>query len=148
MPIVTTQYKVNGVSAPVALQLDGPRIRVLVAPPPAKNAQNAAAEISASGKLMWALIDTGADHGCIDEKVATDLGLRIVDRQKICGVGGERDHNFYLGSLFVQALESAFIGALIGVSLDERTPVILGRDFLRDKLMFYDGKNGSIIVTC
>jgi hypothetical protein len=101
---------------------------------------------SLSPDQVWALIDTGATDGCIDEAFAKRLGLQIIDRREVGGIEGKNERNVYLGTLFVPSLNSLFTGGLIGVSLDQSIPIILGRDFLLGKIFIYDGNTGVTTV--
>lgn len=100
-----------------------------------------------SGKGLYgctALIDTGATSGCIDEDLAKELGLPIIDRRVVGGVAGKKEHNVYLTTLIVPGLKLQKKGDLIGVDLANTHNVILGRDFLYHTIMIYDGTAGVI----
>src|SRR5579872_1427467 len=43
-----------------------------------------------------ALVDTGASESCIDDMLATQLNLPIIDRIPVAGVGGQHEANIYL----------------------------------------------------
>lgn len=96
---------------------------------------------------VQALIDTGASVSCIDNDFAESLGLPAVDVQNLNGVAGSAPHTVYLGHLFVPQLNIAMsAGRLFGVGLKTHQ-VIVGRDFLHDAIMIYDGMSGEVTIT-
>lgn len=150
MPILTTRYAPetvgSGPNPAKLLETTGPTIQVQIGQPQTR--ELTAAKQMANGRKVMALIDTGATVSCIDEKFAVSLGLRIVDRKEIGGVAGRKEHNVHLGTISVEDLNHYEMIGLVGVTLIPQVPIILGRDFLFDKLMVYDGKNGRLVITC
>lgn len=97
-------------------------------------------------RLVEALIDTGARESCIDESLATDLQLPLVDRVQAAGVGGGHEFNVYLGYVRIVALNYVQYGRFMGVKLqDGGQPhhVLLGRTLLQGMVMVYDGRDGT-----
>jgi predicted aspartyl protease len=127
--------------APEALILKGPLLPIAVGP---ALAPGQPISTHSADRTVPALIDTGASVSCIDEKLASQLSLRVIDRCKIGGVAGQKDHDVYLGKLVVAALGLAMNGRLIGVTLGPETPIIVGRDFLAKLILIYDGTDGTI----
>ncbi len=104
----------------------------------------------ASLKSVEALVDTGATTSCIDSLLGEQLGLPIVDRMPIAGVGGQHIANVYLAQIHVPALNRTIYGAFAGVNLqDGGQPhsALMGRTFLRHYRMTYDGPTGKVTIS-
>ena len=96
-----------------------------------------------------ALVDTGAVQSCIDEPLAIDLGLPLVDRQLISGVSGPEERNVYLAHIASPQLGDFQWGRFTGVSLtdgDQAHRALIGRTFLQNKLLVYDGATGNVTI--
>ena len=93
------------------------------------------------------IIDTGASASCIDEKLAKKLGLTPIDKQKVGGAAGKKLHVIYLGMIYVPTLNTHSKGRFIGVDMDDQQPVILGRDFLLNSILIYNGVNGTVSIS-
>jgi predicted aspartyl protease len=104
--------------------------------------------LPASGSTnIPALVDTGACESCIDEALAQNLGLPMVDRQVVAGVGGQLTVNVYLAHLSCAAIGHLMYGRFSGVHLTtggQPHRAVIGRTFLQGLLMIYDGANGSV----
>src|SRR5688572_8020743 len=72
---------------------------------------------NARGFQLEALVDTGAQDSCIDRLLAAQLNLPVVDREKVCGVHGEREVDVYLAQVYVPALDFTEYGKFAGVEL-------------------------------
>src|SRR5258708_27148621 len=59
---------------------------------------------------VWALVDTGATESCIDDQLAVQLALPLVDRRPIAGVGGKMQANIYLAQIHVPSLPWTIYG--------------------------------------
>jgi hypothetical protein len=97
-----------------------------------------------------ALVDTGATTSCIDNLLAVELGLPVVDRMPIAGVGGQHLANMYLAQIHVPALNRTLYGTFAGVNLrDGGQPhsALMGRTFLRHYRMVYDGPTGKVTIS-
>ena len=86
----TPDGKVFQVPPAVALQKSGPAIPVSVT-----IEQNMGKALSQQGKTVpskggAALIDTGASQSCIDEQVAKELGLPVVDIGRMASASHEQ----------------------------------------------------------
>ncbi len=97
----------------------------------------------------FALVDTGASHCCVEEKVLRQLQLQPVRRINVCSPNGSRLQFVYLARL-------SFPGApippvelrVIGVQLDQgETLGLIGRDFLRHCLVVYNGPLGGCTLS-
>lgn len=145
--VVRTTYKSNPVGkvpANKVLIRHGPSLPVIVGKPTAPPSQTEAAEINPDDKNISALVDTGATDSCVDNKLAQDLSLQAIDRCFVGGVAGKQEHLVYLGKLVVPDVGIYTVGRLIGVDLGSGQPVILGRDFLSNTIMIYDGLAGDV----
>lgn len=97
-----------------------------------------------------ALVDTGATLSCIDSILAAILRLPIVDRESVSGVHGSQEVNVHLAQIYIPSLSSVIFGRFHGVHLvngNQPHLALLGRMFLRDFTMTYDGRDGSVRVS-
>jgi predicted aspartyl protease len=99
---------------------------------------------------VQALVDTGASLSCIDNLLASQLNLPIVDRQPIAGAGGRHMANVYLAQLHVRALTFTVYGQFIGVDLTaggQPHSALIGRTFLQHHTMIYEGRSGTVTLS-
>lgn len=145
MSILQIQIKTDDpkITPAHALVNAGPTINVLVGQPPLPD--EATADHPKMEQVI-ALIDTGATTSCIDEKLATDLGLTIIDEQTAHGIGGPKLHSRFLAFMQVPELSTHTTKNFLGVDLKGRQPVLLGRDFLWGSIFIYDGASGIISI--
>jgi hypothetical protein len=107
-----------------------------------------AANLAAKG--VHALVDTGANASCIDAGLAMQLNLPIIDRRRVGGVGGVHDVNMYLGHVLIPSLGRYISGAFAGVDLvagGQPHVALIGRTFLQDFVMYYDGRSGLVYIS-
>jgi hypothetical protein len=100
-------------------------------------------------KKVKALIDTGAGGDCIDDELARRLGLPIHDEGEISGVGGRHRAFIYTARIYVPRLDRLLFQPFAGVKLSEGEQwhrVILGRSFLRQYRLAYDGVSGQVDI--
>jgi hypothetical protein len=100
--------------------------------------------------LLPALVDTGASQSCIDDALAVQLNLPIVDRQKIAGVGGNHEVNMYLAQVHVPPLNFVINGSFAGVNLiggGQQHHALIGRTFLQSFTMIYEGRTGTVTLS-
>jgi predicted aspartyl protease len=105
---------------------------------------------SLSGNLLPALVDTGATQSCIDQLLAASLGLPIVDRRTVGGVGGSHEVNMYLAQIHVPSLSFIQHGEFAGVSLQaggQAHKALIGRTFLKGFELHYEGHTGTVRMT-
>jgi hypothetical protein len=125
----------------------GPVLKVSVGfDPKWKNALNAPPKLALTD--IDALIDTGSEESCIDALLAVQLELPLVDRQMVCGVGS-MEVDVRAAHVFVPALKYTIGGKFAAVPLKEhghRQSVLLGRTFLRDCKLVYDGRSGRVTI--
>jgi len=101
-------------------------------------------------RAVSALVDTGATECCIDNLLATQLNLPIVDRRRISGSGGQHEVNVYLAQIHVPALPYTIYGAFCGVDLAAGGQIhkaLMGRTFLQNFVMFYEGHTGRVVIS-
>ena len=102
--------------------------------------------------VLWkkgipALIDTGASESCIDNTLGSSLGLPIVDRGEISGVGGIHKTNIYLAQIHIPDLNFTIYGRFAGVDIragGQLHYALIGRNFLQNFTMIYNGKTGDV----
>ena len=99
---------------------------------------------------VHALVDTGATESCIDNLLAAQLGLPIIDRRSVSGSSGKHDVNVYMAQVHVPSLPYTIWGAFAGVDLKAGGQVhgaLIGRTFLANFKMEYDGTTGDVTLT-
>lgn len=97
----------------------------------------------------FALVDTGALDSCIDSSLAMELKLPIIGRQRVAGVHGPDDLNMHLARIHVPDLQETLYGMFAGVHLaagGQPHAALLGRSFLQNYTMTYDGRNGLVTL--
>ena len=97
-----------------------------------------------------ALVDTGAVESCIDSRVAAELGLAQVDTATILGVGGSVKLPVYVARIEIPALQTYTVGMFAGVHLmlgGLPYGALLGRSFLRNYAMLYEGRTGRVTIS-
>lgn len=100
-------------------------------------------------QVVEALIDTGATESCIDEELAKQLQLPLIDHQDGSGVGGTEKFNVYLGHVRIAALGYLQYGRFMGVRLkagNQPHQALLGRTLFREMILVYDGRTGSVTL--
>jgi hypothetical protein len=100
-------------------------------------------------KRVKALIDSGAGGDCIDDELARRLNLPIHDEGEISGVGGRHRAFVYTARIYVPKLDRLLFQPFTGVKLSEGEQwhrVILGRSFLRNYRLAYDGTTGQVDI--
>ncbi len=96
---------------------------------------------------IQALVDTGAGESCIDNLLAGQLNLPVVDRRPISGVHGAHIVNMYLAQIHVPSLAFTIYGAFAGVDLaagGQLHKALIGRTFLQSFTMVYEGLTGTV----
>lgn len=93
-----------------------------------------------------ALIDTGAAESCIDEELAQQLQLPLINTTVRSGISGSVTLNTYLAHITIPALVTEY-GEFTGVHLqagDQYHRALIGRKLLDDILLIYDGLTGLV----
>jgi predicted aspartyl protease len=101
-------------------------------------------------KDLIALVDTGASESCIDNLLAAQLKLPIIDRRPISGVHGSHETNMYLAQIYIPNLNFSIYGIFAGVDLKAGGQIhnaLIGRTFLRNFTMVYEGQTGTVTIS-
>jgi predicted aspartyl protease len=101
-------------------------------------------------KGIEALVDTGATESCIDNLLAAQLNLPVVDRRMVAGISGGHMTNVYLAQIHVPTLAFTVYGAFAGADLKAGGQVhsaLIGRTFLRAFTMVYEGRTGTVTIS-
>lgn len=160
MPIVEVGFAGLPVgNAADALVLIGPGITVEIGFDPATFAALAGVTVPAPAagtvatpvipQVVLALIDTGAQQSMIDEALAVQLALPLINRQPYAGVGGPGIANVYLAHVTIPLLGTTQYGAFMGAQLQaggQSHLALIGRTLLRGTLLVYDGERGSVRI--
>ena len=96
-----------------------------------------------------ALVDTGATESCIDSALARKLQLPAVDTVRIAGIQGASETVVYLAQIYVPALDYTIFGRFSGVHLvsgGQPHSALLGRTFLRNFILTYEGRTGEVVI--
>ena len=74
--------------------------------------------------------------------------MRAVDTTTIYGIHGTHHEQspVFLLRYRVEALEETRLARFVGVDLVPSIPVVLGREFLANKIMVYDGVVGRVTL--
>jgi len=157
MPILHSQIagqakgpdgKVVSVPPPIALVMRGPCVQVTVT-----IEQNAAKALLAQGKSVpskagWAMIDTGASNTCIDDQVAKELGLPVIDVGSMQSASHEKHPcNVYPVQIVTQVV-TLNSPRTMGANLAKQgLLVLIGRDVLAVCNLFYNGPSGQFTLS-
>jgi len=128
----------------------GPTLKVDIGFDPNYNPQKLNILPTLSVKGINALVDTGAGESCIDNLLASQLNLPIIDRRPVSGAHGSHLSNMYLAQIHVPSLKFTIYGAFAGVDLlagGQVHKALIGRTFLRCFKMIYDGRNGTVTLS-
>ena len=132
-----------------ALAIIGPTLEAQIGFDPAyRNGQPTPPNLAP--QLYRVLIDTGASHSSVDSALAEELGLPLQGTASITGVGGALEVNTYRAMIFIPALNTTLHGELpVAYFRTGGQPhsAILGRDFLRDYTMVYEGRTGQVTLS-
>jgi predicted aspartyl protease len=96
---------------------------------------------------LKALIDTGARESCIDDALARRLTLPHIDRRSVCSVKGTFEVDYHRAQIHVPALRFTLRGLFAVLPLIDsgfKFHALLGRSFLSNIRMEYDGKTGKV----
>lgn len=160
MPILHTQLtgqrqtpdgKTVALPSPIALMQRGPIVQVTIG-----MEQNIAQQLVSQGTQLpqpvsgVALIDTGATSTCIDDDIAKQLNLPVIDVVSIASASHANSmQNVYPALIEVLGINIKF-NALraIGVPLaNQGIQVLIGRDLLQVCTLFYNGMIGSFTLS-
>ena len=101
-------------------------------------------------EMTIALLDTGASNTCIDNELATKLGLPIVDTLKMTSASHQEVEQpaypisiEFIGTSIQFGVPKAMGAHLVAQGLG----LLIGRDVLSSFTMFYNGLNGQITLS-
>ena len=140
----------EGVSGSNLLALFGPTLLVDIGFDPGYRVQVPVMIPVPSVRGIEALVDTGAAESCIDSFLSSQLNLPVIDRRPIYGVGGQQETDIYLAQIHVRSLGFTIYGAFAAVDLavgGQRHQALIGRTFLRNCTMIYEGRTGSVTIS-
>jgi hypothetical protein len=86
---------------------------------------------------------------CIDSGLGDDLNLPIVDRRMTGGIHGAKEVNVHLAQIFIPGLSYIIYGPYCAVDLaagGQTHLALIGRSFLRNFTMIYEGRTGSVTL--
>ena len=143
----------NDVTIPhhAALAQSGPRIQVTIS-----LATQLAADMQSRGEDIpapetgWAIIDTGASVTCIDEELATKMGLPVIDQLAMASASHDKTmQNVYPVTLELQGLPMGVDAPrAVGAALKAQGIVaLIGRDVLQHCTLYYNGPAGQITLS-
>ncbi|HEV2562967.1 MAG TPA: aspartyl protease family protein [Rhizomicrobium sp.] len=136
----------NGNHNPEQLALVGPTIAVQV---DFDAAWQSGSKPRPDAEIFQALVDTGAQFSHIDTSLADRLALPVIDKCLVSGSGGTHEVDVYLAQIYVPAFKftqhGRFAGADLSSGFDGHT-VLLGRTFLTQFRMIYDGFSGRVTL--
>ncbi|HII83210.1 MAG TPA: hypothetical protein HA269_08135 [Ferroplasma sp.] len=149
MPIISKIYHSSGQLGPNVLAKGGPKVEVEISLASAlQQALQANKTVIPSPVKGEALIDTGAQISCIDDTVASKLGISPTGQIHCGGMAGSSVRNLYSAKLTIVEgnqrwqFESA---SIIGVDIIKQGLVaLIGRDFLGKGMMVYSGFLGIV----
>ncbi len=98
-------------------------------------------------KDVAALVDTGAKECCIDNLLAIQLNLPVIDDGEVAGSYGRHPVKIYLAQIHIPSLDGTVYGRFAGVKLIEGGQVqgaLIGRTFLQNYTMLYEGGTGMV----
>ena len=78
-----------------------------------------------------------------------ELGLPIVDRQRVAGAQGASEVNRHLAQIYVPELDWVVYGAFAGVHLTaggQPHVALIGRTFLENFTLTYEGPTGRVTI--
>ncbi len=160
MPILHTQMRGEGqdkdgkkliLPPKVALSIRGPVLQVTLG-----LEESVAAQIVQQNKPIpqpipgLALVDTGASVTCIDNKIAEQLGLPVVDKVKMASASHDAtEQNVYpvlidFTGFKIRVNAQRVMGASLG---NQGLAVLVGRDLLQNFTLFYNGITGEITMS-
>jgi predicted aspartyl protease len=147
MPIADCGFSdAQTLTAQDALTFYGPTILVDIGLDEAFDYRTVGQAPSSQVRSVLALIDTGAVESCIDDALAREIGLPVIDRQSVAGAGGAIELNVYLGHIHIPTVNFTVWGRFTGVLLQaggQQHQALIGRTMLQNALLVYDGRSGA-----
>ena len=160
MPILHVQYDAEGqtpdgktiqIPPRVVLLQNGPCVQVVIG-----LAQSFAEQIIQQGQTVpqpvsgMALVDTGASTTCIDDALAQQLGLPVIDVVQMTSAShaGTQANVYPIQMEIVGSPIKVNVPRAIGANLTPQGIVaLIGRDYLQHCTLFYNGITGEITLS-
>ncbi len=122
------------------LRANGPRVDVII-----RNPLRSELVVSVTEFLeREALIDTGASVVCIDKSIAEQLALEQTDKRSVHAVGGMVETSVFAGLLEVPQLNYRQVIEMFAPRHASAShAVLLGRSFLQDFIVTFNGPDGT-----
>jgi hypothetical protein len=139
-----------GVSARDLLVNMGPTLKVDIGFDPSYDGRSPRKLAALPMRNVWALVDTGATHCCIDSDLAMQLKLPVIDQHTYSGISGPMNVNMHLDQIYTPNLNFTFYGSFAGVNLSAggaRHSVLIGRSYLQHFTMTHDGPSGTVVLS-
>ena len=140
----------NGVhSGADLLELIGPIVRVQIGFDPLFRPGSGLVP-NLPNQLHLGLVDTGASTSSVDSALAVTLGLPVIDQENHSGANGAFDVNIHAAQIHIPSLNWTITGRFAGVHLaagGQRYKALIGRTFLRDYTMIYEGSTGQVTLS-
>jgi predicted aspartyl protease len=129
----------DAISRQTRLTIEGYVLDVIIHQMPGSPVEADSVQFFESGGL----IDTGASDVCIDYRLARALKLRQIDQRTVATPGGSLLAAIHLGVVEIPALNFKQPMPLFALKVAAASySVILGRSFLRQFIVTFDGPNG------
>lgn len=149
MPIISKIYSSSGQLGPNVLAKDGPKVDVEISITTAlQQYLQSSKEVIPNPIKGEALIDTGAQISCIDDTVASKLGIHPTGQIPGRGMAGSSVRNSYSAKLIILHANQRWqfeSTRIMGVNIIEQGLVaLIGRDFLSKGMMTYSGFSGIV----
>lgn len=101
--------------------------------------------------LYPALVDPGASGNSIDDELATSLRLPVIFYDgEVSGSAGTHTVNIYPAQIYIPDLGRAIGGRFAGLhpaAGRQMHRAIIGRSFLSDFVLHYDGRTGEVTLS-
>lgn len=149
MPVVPAGFNraATSTNCPDQLAAIGPSLVIQIGFDPNYDGKNPGAVPVIPSDPRVALIDTGASHSSIDEKLAKQLALPIIDKKPVSGVHGSQEVEICSAQIYLPQFALTHYGLFTLVKLQEggqQHVALLGRTFLRGFVFVYDGIEGYV----
>ncbi len=128
------------------LKSQGPRIDVILTNPiKARSLNELNSEYYSKTQEATALIDTGASVNCVDNLIARQLNLKVIDTRLMRSANTSGLTPIYLGQILIPKLNETILGEFYGADLSrsgQQHKSLLGTPFLSNFIFNYDGPKG------
>ncbi len=131
-----------------AIQQKGPVVQVTIGPLQQLVQQWTQQGISVPASITGeALIDTGASVTCIDDAVAQQLGLPVIDVMQMVSASHTTQQNVYPVSITIATNLRFDLSRVMGANLQPQgLAVLIGRDLLSICTLHYNGTSGEFTL--